>query len=249
MIRTIIIDDEPRNIKLIAGMIRDYCPELEVVGSTDDLSDATQLIHSLQPSLLLLDIEFPSGTIFQVLERLPGRDFMIIFITAHNTYATEAFRQHAIDYILKPVTKEALMQSAKRAADHLRNKETTDVSKLAETLRLGLLHSRKIPLPSSEGILFIDEDDILHCEASGRYSIIYLKGKKKLTVTKTLKEIEALLNSRQFFRAHHSHIVNLSAIKKYQHGRGGTVLLIDSSQVEVSPSRKEQLLEILLKRS
>jgi two-component system LytT family response regulator len=248
MIRTIIIDDEPRNIKLIAGIIQDHCPELEVVGTTDDLSEALPLIQSLKPSLLLLDIEFPSGNIFPVLENLTDNNFRIIFITAHNTYATEAFKQHAVDYMLKPVTPESLIQSVKRAAGQLRNDVTTDISRLTTALRWELTHSRKIPLPSAEGILFIDEEDIIRCEASGRYSIIYLKEKQKLTVTKTLKDIEALLHARQFFRVHHSHIINLAVIKKYQPGRGGTVVLADDSLVEVSPSRKEQLLDILLNR-
>ncbi len=248
MIKTVIIDDEPMNIKLIGGMLRDYCPGIEVTGTCDNLADAIELVHTLKPSLLLLDIEFPSGTIFPVLEKLAFTNFHIIFITAHNTYATEAFRQNAVDYILKPVTKESLVNAIKRVEERIHKEVTTDISKLVEELKAGLPHSRKIPLPSAEGILFIQDTDIIRCEANGRYTILYLTNKKKLTVTKTLKEMEALLQPGHFFRVHHSHIINLDMIKKYHRGQGGTVELTDGSQAEVSVSRKDELLNMLLNK-
>jgi two-component system, LytTR family, response regulator len=249
MIRTVIIDDEPRNIKLIAGMISDHCSELEVVGATDDPTEVLPLIQNLKPALLLLDIEFPSGTIFPVLEKLSQKDFQIIFVTAHNTYAAEAFEQCAADYILKPVTVEKLVRAVKRAAANLQSPVNTDIQRLVEALKDRRDQHVKIPLPSSDGILFIDESDIIRCEASGRYTNIYLEGRKKLTVTKTLKEIESLLNPVYFFRVHNSHIINLSLVKKYHYGRGGTLELEDGSLVEVSSSRKEELLNILLHRN
>src|SRR5687768_12261971 len=171
MIRTVIIDDEPRNIKLIAGMISDHCSGLEVVGTTDDPTEVLPLIQNLKPSLLLLDIEFPSGTIFPVLEKLSQKNFQVIFITAHNTYASEAFEQCAADYILKPVTVEKLVRAVKRATKNLKSENSTDIQELVEALKARLDQHGKIPLPSSDGILFIDEADIIRCEASGRYTI------------------------------------------------------------------------------
>lgn len=249
MIRTVIIDDEPRNIKLIAGMISDHCPELELVGTTDDTTEVLPLIQNQNPSLLLLDIEFPSGTIFPVLEKLPQKNFQVIFITAHNTYAAEAFDQSVADYILKPVTVEKLVRAVKRATKNLQSPDNTDIQRLVEALKSRRDPHVKIPLPSSDGILFIDESDIIRCEASGRYTIIHLEGKRKLTVTRTLKEIEALLNPVYFFRAHNSHIINLSLVKKYHYGRGGSLELEDGSLVEVSSSRKEDLLNVLLNKN
>ena len=249
MIRTVIIDDEPRNIKLIRGIVEECCPQLEIVGATDDFMDVPSLIEELKPSLVLLDIEFPAGNIFPVLERLTFTNFLIIFITAHNTYAAEAFKQNTVDYILKPVSNEAIIKAVKRAETRINNEIKTDISKLAQILKSELNHSRKIPLPSSNGILFINESDIIRCEANGRYTIIYTTTEKKLTITKTLKEIESLLGSGHFFRVHNSHIINLETIKKYHRGKGGTVELTDGSIVEVSSSRKEELLKILLNRS
>ncbi len=249
MIRTVIIDDEPRNIKLISGIIREHCPTLEIVGSTDDLREVLPLVQELKPALLLLDIEFPAGTIFPVLEKLTYSNFHIILITAHNTYAAEAFKQNAVDYILKPVTKESLVHAIKRAEERINSTVNMDISKLVKELRSGLTQLKKIPLPSSDGILFIDETDIIRCEASGRYTVIYLLNDKKLIVTRTLKEIEDLLSTRQFFRIHHSHIINLEMIRKYHRGKGGIAELTDGSQVEVSSSRKDDFLNILLKRT
>src|SRR6266700_491713 len=134
MIRTVIIDDETRNIKLISGIIREHCPTLEIVGSTDDLREVLPLVQELKPALLLLDIEFPAGTIFPVLEKLTYSNFHIILITAHNTYSAEAFKQNAVDYILKPVTKESLVPAIKRAEERINSTVNMDISKLVKEL-------------------------------------------------------------------------------------------------------------------
>lgn len=243
MIRTVIIDDETRSIKLMAMIIKDHCPSLELAGTSDDLTEALPLVENLKPSLLLLDIEFPHGTVFSFLEKLTFRDFQVIFITAHNTYATEAFRQNAVDYILKPITKEALIGAVKRVEEKLKQDIAIDVSKLAEFMRSGWQQPEKIALPSFDGILFVDEIDIMRCEASGRYTILYLEGSKKIMVTKNLKEIGALLQSRQFFRIHHSHIINLKKMVKYH--RSGMAELTDGTLVDVSSSKKDALLHFL----
>lgn len=250
MIKTIIIDDEPRNIKLVDSIIREHCPQLTVVGSTDDLWEVGHLVISLRPDLLILDIEFPAGNIFTVLEELPQKEFHIIFITAHNTYAAEAFRLNAIDYLLKPVTKESLVNAIKKVeAKYSSQAPPADITALMAALRSGLATTKKIPLPSSDGILFINEADIIRCEASGRYSIIFLKEQKKLTITKTLKELEEFLNPVMFYRVHNSHIVNLDMIKKYHRGRGGMAELADGSIVDVASARKDELLNIMMNRT
>lgn len=250
MIRTIIIDDEPRNIKLIDSIIREHCPQLTVVGSTDDLWEVVNLVNTLRPSLLLLDIEFPAGNIFTVLEELPQKNFQVIFITAHNTYASEAFKQNAIDYILKPITTDALVNAVKKVESKLTSHvPPTDISALMAALRSNFSTMKKIPLPSSDGILFINEADIVRCEASGRYSVIFLKDQKKLTITKTLKELEEFLNPVQFYRVHNSHIVNLDMIKKYHRGRGGMAELADGTIVDVASARKDELLNIMMNRT
>ena len=249
MIKTVIIDDEPRNLKLIRGMVQEYCPQLDVVGTTDELLEVLPLVRDKKPTLLLLDIEFPGGTIFPVLEKLDGTDIQIIFITAHNTYAAEAFKQNAVDYILKPVTSEAITQAVKRAVTRIQKNIPPDIQKLMQVLKSGMNRSTKIPLPHADGILFINESDIIRCMASGRYTILHLDAKQKLTVTRTLKEIEALLNSSQFIRVHNSHIINLSTVKKYHRANGGSVELNDGSLVEVSSSRKNNLLDRLLNRA
>jgi two-component system LytT family response regulator len=199
----------------------------------------------MRPSLLLLDIEFPPLNIFSLLEKINCRNFYIIFITAHNTYAKEAFTENAVDYILKPVTTEAIVKAVKRLEERIQYSTVADISKLVECMQSGIDQQRKIALPSAEGLLFIDEADIVHCEASGRYTILYLMNGKKLTVTRTLKEIEALLNPRQFFRVHHSHVVNLKRIVKYHRRHGGVAELSDGSLVDVSSSRKDVLLSFL----
>lgn len=250
MIKTIIIDDEPRNIKLVDSIIREYCPQLTVTGFTDDLWEVGSLVSSLHPDLLILDIEFPAGNIFTVLEELPQKDFHIIFITAHNTYATEAFKQNAIDYLLKPITTEAFVNAIKKVESKLSSQSPPpDLTAFMAALKTGFSTTKKIPLPSSDGILFINETDIIRCEASGRYSVIFLKEQKKLTITKTLKELEEFLNPALFYRVHNSHIVNLDMIRKYHRGRGGIAELTDGSLIDVASARKDELLNIMMNRS
>jgi two-component system, LytTR family, response regulator len=246
MIKTVIIDDEPRNIKLISRLIQDYCPGLAITGTTDNLAEAVSLITNTKPSLLLLDIEFPQGTIFPMLADLTFRDFQIIFITAHNNYAMEAFSQNAADYILKPVTKEALVNAVRRAELRIQEKTPTDISNLVSELKMALHNPEKIALPSTDGFLFVNKAEIIRCEANGRYTVFYLDKGKKITVAKTLKETETLLNSKQFFRIHHSHVINLEMIKKYY--RNGTIELTDGSVVTVSLSHKDEFMNILMTR-
>lgn len=246
MIKTVIIDDEPRNIKLISRFIKDYCPELEVGGTTDKLSAAASLIENIKPSLLLLDIEFPQGTVFPMLEGLAFRDFQVVFITAHNNYAMEAFKQNAADYLLKPITKETLVNAVRRAELRIHEKTPIDIPKLASNLKMVLNNPGKIPLPSSDGILFVSKAEIIRCEASGRYTVFYLNKGKKITVAKTLKETEALLGSKPFFRIHHSHIINIEMVQKYY--RNGTVQLVDGSIIAVSLPHRDEFLDILMNR-
>ena len=248
MIRTVIIDDEPRSIKLVAGIMARHCPGLELVGQTDNLAEALPLIEDLKPSLLVLDIEFPPGTIFSMLEKLQFREFEIVFITAYNSYAAEAFRQNAIDYILKPVTTEAFVDAVRKVEARIRQHANLDITKLIRALKTQKDYPGKIALPVADGLLFVDEKDIIHCEASGRYTIIYFD-QKKLTFTKTLKEIEGLLSPADFFRIHHSHIINLKKVAKYHRADGGTVELVNGANIRVSSSRKDELLDILMKRN
>jgi len=248
MISTVIIDDEPRSIKLLSGIIDRHCPSLTLAGSTDNLVEAVPLIEKLKPSLLLLDIEFPAGSVFSIFDKLVHRNFYVIFITAHNSYAAQAFKQNAVDYILKPVTKEALVESVKKVEARIRERIPMDITKLMKVLKAQYDHPAKIALPSAEGLLFVDEKDIIHCKASGRYTIIYFD-KEKLTVTRTLKEIEALLNPAEFFRIHHSHLINLQKVIKYHRGDGGWVELENGEHIHVSSSRKDELLNILMNRN
>jgi two-component system LytT family response regulator len=232
----------------MAEMIGRHCPSLSLAGATDNLAEAVPLIEKIKPSLLLLDIEFPPGTVFSILEKLLFRDFQVVFFTAYNSYATQAFRHNAVDYILKPVTKEALLEAVKKVEAKIEERSILDINMLAKVLKSQWDHSGKIALPSAEGILFLDEKDIIHCEASGRYTIIHFD-EKKLTITKTLKEIEALLNPADFFRIHHSHVINLKKIIKYHRGNGGTVELVNGRNINVSSSRKDELLDILMNRN
>ena len=150
-----------------------------------------------------------------------------------------------MDYILKPVKTEALVHAIKRAEERIHQDVAINISKLLTDLKMGYMHNRKIPLPSSEGILFIEDTDIIRCEANGRYTILYFVNRKKLTVTKTLKEMEALLLPGHFFRVHHSHIINLHYIKRYIKGDGGQIEMQNGTFVTVARRKKDEFLKAI----
>ncbi len=201
----------------------------------------------MQPELVFLDIEMPNGNGFELLKKIDRISFDVIFTTAYDQYAIEAFRREAIDYLLKPIDIEALQQAvikAEKKASLVHNQ--SHWQKFLQGLQL--VANTKISIPVLDGMLFINPGDIIRCEASGSYSNFYLVNGKKLTTSLRLKECEDLLPEQFFFRAHHSHIINLNYMTRYVKGRGGYIVMEDNSMVEVASRKKEAFLEFLKKR-
>jgi two-component system LytT family response regulator len=170
----------------------------------------------------------------------------VIFTTAHEKYAVQAFKFSAVDYLLKPVDADDLKQAINKLQQKISKEE---VSKKFDVLFYNLKNiqstSKRITVPTIKGFEFLQVHDIVRCQSDINYTIIFLKGKQKITVAKTLKEFEELLIDHNFFRVHNSHLINLSYIKSYNKGKGGTVTMTDSSEVEVSTRRKDGFLKRL----
>jgi len=239
--RSIIIDDEEIQRQNLGKLIMECCPELRVVGEADSLATGRDSINRLHPDLVFLDVEMPDGTGFDLLQSLPEIDFGVIFVTAFERYAMQAIRFSALDYLLKPVYEDDLI----KAMNRLRTFRKFEYQQKLNILFDNRHKIRKIALPSQDGYSFIPVDDIVRCEADGNYTWFYLRNKEKILVTTTLKEYDDLLTPHNFFRIHYSHLVNLDAILRYKRGEGGTVILEDGSEVEVSRRRKDDFLRIM----
>ncbi len=247
MIKAVHIEDEPRNVALLKDLIEEYCEEIELVGNAGTVQDAVQLIKKTKPRLLYLDIELNQGNSFELLEQLKNEDlsFHVIFITAFDGYAVKAFRHNAIDYLLKPISITELKEATAKAVKNINgSKSNESIFEVLKELKQHN-HSQKIGLPVSDGIIFVNTDEIIRCEARGSYSIIYLHNKKSITAAKTLKELEEILTAQNFVRVHNSWVINTRYLKKYYRGKNSYIEMEDGSTVTISLRKKADLLSFL----
>jgi len=244
MLTAVIIDDEPRGRHALREKLKDYCPGVGVAGEASGGEEGLRMIQELNPEIVFLDIEMPRMNGFEMLQRLPYKNFHLIFTTAYDQYAIRAIKFAAFDYLLKPVDIEEL----KQAMERVKKEKNTNTSGRLEVLEHNLLRKDtlgKIAISTLEGVLFLNLSDIVHIEAQSNYSIFHFNGRPKLTASKTLKEIEELLPAANFFRTHHSYIINLQYIKRYIKGDGGQVEMQNGHFVDVARRKKESFLKVI----
>jgi two-component system LytT family response regulator len=181
------------------------------------------------------------------LQKLPEINFQIIFATSYDQYAIKAIKFSALDYLLKPIDEEELQVAVKRTIKNLLPSVPQQLEVLLQKIKSSFVSS-KIALPTIEGLQVVPIDTIISCASESNYTIFYLKGKQKIVVSRTLKEMEELLEEYFFIRVHNSYLINLNEVKKYIRGEGGYLLMSDGSSIDVSRSKKEFLLKKLLHR-
>ena len=245
IMRTIIIDDEITARAAIREEVALYCPRLVVVGEADGLASALSLIEQLRPDLVLLDIQLGDGTGFQLLDQVRWKSFQVVFITGYDQYAIHAFKANAIDYLLKPFHPKELTEAVEKAALQKEySLQSAALKRLLENQQNGL--GKKVAIPLTGGVSLYDQSEILHLEAMGNYSKIYLRDKETLLSARTLKEYEDALQIYGFERVHHSHLVNLAHLRKYVNNRDGHFLeLSDGSIIPISKRKKAHILSML----
>jgi two-component system LytT family response regulator len=248
MIRTVLIDDEVDSILVLRKMLDTFCPQVEIVGTANGVESALKTIPDTDPDLVLMDIEMTQGNAFDLLNQLQPISFQVIFVTAFDNYALRAFRYSALDYLLKPVDIDDLRNAIARVGERPRQ---TDLVRQMEILleNVGVLHlsNQKMAIPTLTGLMFVPVQEILRFEAKGNYTMIYFSRGEPIVATRTIKEYELILPESIFYRIHNSHIINLSRIREYQKGRGGSIVMEDGSIIEVASRRKEEFLRKLFK--
>jgi two-component system LytT family response regulator len=248
-VTALIVDDEHKNRETLVKLIDQFCYGIKVIGQAENVQQAKDFIDENQPQIIFLDIEMPGGNGFTLLEKFDKPNFQLIFTTAHADYAIKAIKFAALDYLLKPINVNELKIAVEKAVDSIQNTSNQSVDQRFDVLKDNQKNDgfdfKKIALPSLEGIEFYEINEILRCEADRAYCNFFLNNGQKITVSKSLREFEELLNECNFFRVHKSNMVNLSHIKKYIKGKGGYVVLSDDSHVDVSVRKKELLMEVL----
>lgn len=245
MKKAIIIDDEPSCCKTISTLLQSHFYDIEVSAICRNGMEGLEAIKAFAPHFVFLDIEMPRMNGFEMLERLQSIDFHLIFTTSYDQYALKAFRYSAIDYLLKPIDKEELIKAINKV--HKRSGTTPEqLELLLQKLNNPLQLIKKIALPTMEGLQMIPVETIIYAKADDNYTVLHLKGNKKLVVSLTLKEIEVSLEDHAFLRVHRGYLVNLNEVEKYVKGEGGFLVMSDTSSIDVSRGRKETLLKKLL---
>lgn len=243
----LIVEDEINSQELLKELIEQYCEDLEVVAIAGSVKQGLEAVATHQPDMVFLDIELPDGDGFQILENLDKVSFNVIFTTAYDQYAMRAFKFAATDYLLKPVDIEELQDAVNRAIDQRKAgkalNHSSQIDFLLENIRNQSPVLKRIILPTSNGFTVVNPEDILRCESDRNYTFIFLLDKRKILVSKTIKEYEEMLEPYNFFRIHQSHLINLAYLKNYTRGRGGYVELTDGTVLDVSARRKSDFLK------
>ncbi|MDP2187275.1 MAG: LytTR family DNA-binding domain-containing protein [Sphingobacteriaceae bacterium] len=236
--KVLLVDDETNARLALRGILEFHFPEIDIAGEAKDLPEAVRKIHQLQPDVVFLDIEMPGYSGLELVNFFESDQisFKIIFVTAYSEYALQAFEISAIDYLLKPIRKEQIGRALEKLTPTLKLQMEALRENLDDTAH------KRIALQLSDGLLFVQLNDILYLVADGSYTHIYLRDGQKLTVTKKLLEYEKLEQWGKFMRIHRSHIVNLEMINRILKQDGGIVVMCDGKQFSISNDKKQVLM-------
>lgn len=246
MLRAVVIDDiEAIRTKNI-DIIKSNCPNIAIIGQADSVESGIALIKQIVPDIVFLDVEMPDGTGFDLLQKLKPINFKVIFITGYEDFAIRAFRFSAIDYLLKPLDADDLVEAVNKAEEAL----TKDVMELKlNTLFSNLERPKnlqKLVLKTAEKIYSVNIQDIVNCESDKNYTTFYFINAPKLVVSTTLKEYETLLKPFQFFRAHQSHLINMGYFDHFIKTDGGnTIVMKNKNKIPLAIRKKEEFLALI----
>lgn len=244
----IIIDDNPNAQEFLAELLKTYCRDLTVLGKANDIFEGKKLIKELHPDLVFLDVEMPNGTGFDLLQQLEEINFKVIFTTAHEKYALKAIKYSALDYLLKPIDSNDLIEAIKKAqAENEQDFSKLKIKTLLQNLENSPVQTQKIMLKDKYGMQITPIQDIIHLEADNNYTRFFIKNQDSILVSKSLKEYEMILPKNHFFRCHKSHLVNLDYLVRYDKKDDDILILKNGNKVPVSRRKLEVLMDRLEK--
>lgn len=238
-----IVDDVAQARETLKEDLATYCPDVEIIGEADGVVTGAKMLKNINPDVVFLDIQLQDGSGFDILELVGDVKFQVIFTTASDAFAIKAFKFSAVDYLLKPVDPDELMEAVQKAS-HANISQQKSYDLLLNTVKERTLPNR-LALHTLEKIHVTEIADIVRCESSGNYTTFFFKSGQKLLVTKTLKEYDQMLSEHRFARVHQSHLINTHQIKEFVKVDGGYLVMKDGSKVPVSMRKKSTVMKLL----
>lgn len=237
-----IIDDEQDARTTIKEFLNLYAKFDFTLSEADSINGGISVIKKVNPDVLFLDINFPTGTGFDILNEFPASKFQVIFTTAYDTHAIKAFRYSAVDYLLKPIDPDDFAEALKKVKEAKLEDLQRRVNHLESIAAHGVF--KKMAFPSNKGTMYIEVEEIVHLISDGNYTIVHTNNNQKYVVSRIIKEFEELLPSTLFFRTHKSHIVNLKHVNEFRRS-DESLILSNGHEIPVARRRKEDLMAFL----
>jgi len=241
--KAIIIDDEKDSRNILANYLKKYCPDVVVCGFGESVATGLEEIKKHQPDIVFLDIEMPYGNGFDLLDKIENITFETVFVTAFNNYAIQALNQSAAYYLLKPIDIDELIKAVEKIRQERSEKKYMQHARvLIENKKPGA--NQKIMLPTMEGFEIVNINSILYCEAADNFTKFYFEQGQPLLICRTLKYFEDVLNDHRFLRIHRSYLINPDFVIRYSKGKGGSVTMKNNQELEISPHKKKEFLDM-----
>jgi len=246
MYKVLIIDDEKKIQVVLKGIIETFIENVEVVSMAKNVADGVEQILLYKPDIVVLDIEMPDGTGFDLLQQLPGIDFSLIFCTAFNEYAIKAFKYNAIDYILKPFDPEDVITAITKAKENRIIKEQSkQVDKLLSFMHDNKKKNDKIVLKTATDIYVVQINNIYNCQSDGGYTIFMFNDDRKILISTNLKSYEDILYEHGFIKTHKSHLVNTNHIDRVRKKDGGFIVLNNGREIPISSRKRDAIFDAI----
>jgi len=247
-LRSLLIDDEKKVLEVLRIKLQKHCPQIEILGTANDLDPAEQLIRQAKPELIFLDISMPGGTGFDLLKRFQKVDFQVIFCTGYSEYAIQAFKLSAVDYLLKPLKTQELINAVSKAIVRQESKQQSILyENLINNIVAGKDQSKKIAIPSQNEYEFVEISQIVHCEGWEKYTKIHLNDGRTLVSSYNVGRFRENLQEYGFYSCHKSHLINKSHIKKYS--TEGILVLSTGKSVPVSRRKRDEFMELFIREN
>lgn len=248
MIKAVLIDDEKNALEVMEWLLKEYCPQVEILAMCSGAEAGIKAINELKPQVVFLDIEMPKMNGFDLLEQFDKLFFDVVFCTAYDQFAIRAFRYSALNYLLKPVDPADLKKTVQRIEEKTAAPTREQFELLLQQMQQpSRATPQRIALTTGDGLIFVPTADIIYCEADSNYTHVVLAGGKKILVSKILKDIDEALSGDDFFRVHSSFLININHIKKYVRSDGGYVIMDNDATISISRSRRQEFMEMFSK--
>jgi two-component system LytT family response regulator len=243
--KAVIIDDEKDSREILANYLTKYCSDIIIAGYGESVATGLSAIHQHQPDIVFLDIEMPYGNGFDLLDQVATVNFETVFVTAFDNYAIKALNQSAAYYLLKPIDIDELVKAVEKIKkERVQTEYIQHTRVLLDNLRTETKQHQKIMLPTLEGFEIVAIKSIIYCEAVDNFTRFYFETGQPLMICRTLKYFEDILGEHLFVRIHRSYVINPDYVIRYSKGKGGYVTMKNNKELEVSPAKKKEFLDM-----